>query len=302
MFKLKYRLCEEENIDATGAAEGAVAEGPETEVEPETEEVNPFEELAIMDDNPEPVEAFIEEELVAEETPVVEETPTVETPVVETPEVKVEESKVEEVAPVVEALPEEKPREEAPQQTVDEIRTEAIQKLTEHYAFSEEQAELVRTEPEKLIPQLAAQLMVDMQQNMGQMLTQYLPQMMQQVNDSTKAEQDAKTGFYGEWPELDKPEYTDVLNSISSTHRSLNPDMGTDQFSREVAAMAFIRLQIPFDPATGKALSATTEAVSETVVTPSRMPAGSTAAPTSVPKQMNEFELLSQELIDSGEM
>lgn len=108
-------------------------------------------------------------------------------------------------------------------------------RLVQEYAVSEEDAAALATEPETVLPKLAAKLHMQVTQNVLASVQQMLPQAVQSLQTQTSAEQQAKDAFYKEWPELAGHE-SDVLR-IGQVYRQTNPNAKPDQAVREIGEL-----------------------------------------------------------------
>lgn len=93
--------------------------------------------------------------------------------------------------------------------------------LTKQYAFSEEEVLSLQTEPEKVLPQMAARLHMEVLDNVMQHVYQALPNVIQSHTQSSLREQKAQEEFFGAWPELRGAEQQ-VLQ-MGQMFRQMNP-------------------------------------------------------------------------------
>jgi hypothetical protein len=135
----------------------------------------------------------------------------------------------------------------APQTSTADItkrREELLTELEQSYAMTEEEGvELLRA-PEAVLPKLAAQL----QLNIMEQLIQQVAGMMPRVIDNHLGQQKANTAnresFFKEWPDLNKPEYTDTLTRIAMTYRQQNPAAPRERAIKEIGAIAAMTLGV----------------------------------------------------------
>lgn len=246
------------------------------------------------------VEPPAAEEPVAEsEEPPVAEEPTpevVEEPVAETPE----EPEVE-IPPVEDTQPEVTQTPEEVQAAVTKAREDARSKLTEQFKLTEEQADNLISDPNTVLPQLAADLYLDLFDSMMQGLQTQVPAMIQNYQRQQEVRQAADKAFYGAWPQLAKPEYRQVIDRIASTYQQLNPTADAEKAVKEIGAQAWVALRLPIDE-----LVRITNAGQETVETPpatppanvSHIPANSGGTRIETPKpELNEFGELAEEFL-----
>jgi hypothetical protein len=105
----------------------------------------------------------------------------------------------------------------------------------------------MRTEPEKFLPQLAANLHIRVVEGVMQSVFQMLPGVIsQQIHGNQTASQNENEFFKG-WQELRKPEYNNTLVSIAQAYAKANPKATREKFIKDVGAQAWITLGLPFD-------------------------------------------------------
>lgn len=226
----------------------------------------------------------------------------------DTPAVKPAEEPIatpEEVIP--EVIPEVTEEVQAPKKTPEEVqaelataRTKAEEELVSTFQLTEEQADALVEEPNKVLPQMMAKLYLDSYTSVMQAVQQQMPQMVQAVIAQSQAAQDTENSFFQAWPQLSKPEYKDTLDRIADTYRAVNPKANAETMIKEVGAQAWVALQLPIDE-----LMAHTAAVQKPPAAPAkptgRLPAGP-GNPTISSKQVtqkpkNEFEQLADEFL-----
>lgn len=162
--------------------------------------------------------------------------------------------------------------------------------LEERYKLSEQDAQLLMTEPEKVLPKLAAALVMDTVQVVLAQQAKMLPQAIMQTVSRQQQIQEGEDSFYKEWPDL--KQHNDVVLRIGRAYRSMYPQATREQFIREVGAQAAIALRLPIDPATGKRVVAAPAATTR----PFQPPRGGAVAPNPTGTK-NEFEELAEEFL-----
>lgn len=126
-------------------------------------------------------------------------------------------------------------------------RAAAIAKLIEEYRISEDQAPALMTEPEKVLPQLLANMHARVMDNMAQFLRQNLPAYMHHLTQTATAQRQAVDTFFQAWPELNKPEYHQQVARVLGAYRQANPDASVEDVIQAggVSAMVALRLPLP---------------------------------------------------------
>ncbi len=187
-----------------------------------------------------------------EEAPVTGSTPSEETPAA--PEAAVTPPAAETQAPVEEPAPEapvqptltpEQQQEERAKWRDDTVEALAIGQ----YALSEEQVDLLDTDPGKMLSRFAARVYLDSVENAAAAVMQLLPQALAQMNTQTTQSDKLKGQFFETWDKLNPEEHGSILGKLGTAYRTANPQATPDEFIRDVGASAMVALKIPFEEA-----------------------------------------------------
>lgn len=228
------------------------------------------------------------EAVVSDEPKVVEETPP---PVAE--EVKPEQPpeppeppKVEQVQPVEPPFPEMPSGEQLAQ-----VRQQYMQQLASSYALGEAETELVETNIAAALPQLAGALHMRIAESVTQTLGQMLPQLIASQLQYVQQAQSSTQRFFGEWPELNKPEYQGTLAQVAQMYRQIKPRATADEFIRDVGIQAWTALGLPVQQLLTRGQAATPPAPQPTVDTGGYAPAtpGAPARSQRPPQQSDNW-------------
>jgi hypothetical protein len=115
--------------------------------------------------------------------------------------------------------------------------------LANLYTFDEDTAMRLQTEPEKVLPALAAKLHLDVMRTVMAQMRGMLPEMLQTQTKSVERETQAKSQFFGAWPELQG--YEKQVLEVGRMYRQLNPNAPAEEAVRRIGetAMAALGLQ-----------------------------------------------------------
>lgn len=146
-----------------------------------------------------------------------------------------------------------KPAVEAPpQKTAEEVkaaqekaRKDYFDKITAEYSLSEEDANAVVTDPEKVLPRVLAKVHMDVMDRMTAWVQTSLPYMLQSHSQQEAARQAHTKAFFDAWPELNKQEYGATVARTLTAYRQANPDAKAEDVIREGGVMALINLRLP---------------------------------------------------------
>jgi hypothetical protein len=98
--------------------------------------------------------------------------------------------------------------------------------------------------PETVLPKIAAQLQMNVMEQTIAQLANLIPQFITTTGTQQKAYAENRETFFKEWPDLNKPEYTDTLTRIAVTYRQQNPTATKEKAIKEIGAIAAITLGI----------------------------------------------------------
>lgn len=194
----------------------------------------------------------------------------------------------------------------APQKTEAELRTEAAasydrheKELTAHYKIPDELAAKLDTEPEVVLPVLAARMHIAVVNEVMARMSQSLPRAISEHKTFETREQAARAAFFTKWPGLEgKDEY---VFKAGTMYRGMNPNATHEEAVNGVGRLVYAALGLPVpgdtqaqQPAAGTTLPAAPGAPQRT---PFR-PAGPGAAGGTPPgKETNEFSQMANELL-----
>lgn len=242
-------------------------------------------------------DATEENPFVADPAPV--ETPPVTEPVVAptAPQVPAPVQPTAPVAPVVEATPQPQApvQPEVPQQPqVDRAaqRQQYVSQLETAYAMSDEDAQRMITEPEAVIPKLAARLHVDIVDTVIAAVMGNLPNAINAIQSQGKASSEAEDAFFQAWPQLKNAAYQKTVYDSVAAFRALNPRAPRDEVVRAAGLQALIQLRLPIPPELLQQPSAPATPASFTPAAP-----GAGGVPMSPQGDQNPFVKLSQEFL-----
>lgn len=122
------------------------------------------------------------------------------------------------------------------QQAVDHL-------MATEYALSDEDKNALISEPDTVLPKLAARMHVRMQITTAQQLAQILPGMIAQQIQQQSRVQGLETQFFVQYPALNKPEYRATVAESLTLIRNVNPQASRDEVMRDGAALAAVRLK-----------------------------------------------------------
>ena len=157
---------------------------------------------------------------------------------------------VEPVAPVPTpepqpAAPEPQPAQApAPALDYNSWRTQHISGLEKHYALDEETARALLSEPETVLPRLAAQVHFEVTENVLKAVHEMVPGLIRSVTQSTEVETKAQKAFYEKNPDLKNVDQAKILQ-IGAMFRQVNPNADIDTTIVTIGNMVRTALGLP---------------------------------------------------------
>ena len=174
-------------------------------------------------------------------------------------------------------------------------RTASEKKLTDdlvnYYKIPDEWAARLATEPELVLPQLAARLHQTVLEGVRSMLDQGVPQVVQGLMQVERRETEAKDAFYKAWPSL-KAYETQVLQA-GRLFAQLNPTATPQERIERIGKIVSESLGIPIAPIAMPPASQAPAASAPAAFRPAGGASGSRP-----PAPTNEFEAIAEELVE----
>lgn len=199
----------------------------------------------------------------------------------------------EQPAPTPPAIPQGKktPAAETPEQrtareAADKQREEEqFNGLVEFYKIPDDMAAKLPTEPENVLPVLAARVHQSIARGVQTMLAQQLPEYISQTMEVQAAEERSKSAFYAKWPQLKQHEQQ-VLQA-GQLYRAMNPAASADDAIQAIGEIVTKALGI-----TVAAVPATPAAPAPAAPAPLRPAAVGGSRVVAPPAEENEFTQL----------
>jgi len=196
-------------------------------------------------------------------------------------------------APTVPVQPSQPPRSVAPS-AADLAAWEGrqMQALEQHYQLSEDLKSAILTEPEVALPKILARAHMEITRSVVNATRNLMPSMFQEVTQSTRAEDDAKSTFYGANPDLAKPELEPVIMKLGAMYRQVNPHASAEEAVKRIGELVRVSVGLPAPVVAG---GSSAPAASAPAVQRPFTPARGGAAPVAA-KSDNAFTQLAEEL------
>lgn len=168
--------------------------------------------------------------------------------------------------------------------------------LENWYQLPEDDAAALQTEPEKVLPKIAARLHQAVEHAVRQQLEQALPGYVKQVQEFQQTEDRAQQEFNSAWPGL--AGYKEQVVTVGRMFRAANPNATKEQAIDTVGRMTYMALGLPLPEAPQAGSPAPAVPQLRVVRQPFKpaMPGGS--GPAAAPKETNEFARLAEELLE----
>jgi hypothetical protein len=133
----------------------------------------------------------------------------------------------------------------------EQLQTQAIDYLRDNvYRFDDETSRRALTEPEVVLPQLAARLHVNLINEFAQQMHRALPTLIEREVTRRTAVMETKNEFFRRYPKLNRPEWDGVVSDSVAMAAQIHQGQPRDVIMREGAALAAYRLraQVPRQP------------------------------------------------------
>ncbi len=247
----------------------------------------------------------IAEELIAEDDGVegdevvVEEAPAAPTPAPESPapEAPVTDSPAPTPVPSAPSAPASTPA--ATPEEYGAWRNSRLTQLEQVYALDTEAANAMLTEPETVLPKLAAKVHMEVLENSMRAMQAMVPVMMQQLQQHTEIEGRAKNLFTSINPDLADPSFTPAIMELGMVYRKVNQSAPPEVAAQAIGNLVRAALGIAAPSAVqGIQQAPAPQMVRQAVApfTPARGAGGGNQPAT----PSNPFEALAQEMEKDG--
>lgn len=161
------------------------------------------------------------------------------------------------------------------------------------YAVSDEDAAKLLTEPEVVLPQLAARLHMEVLENAMRAMQAMMPEVMRSVQTYEKTETEARSLFHQANPDLADPQLEPAIFEMGKIYRKLNSNATPDVASIAIGNLVRASLGIAApQPGAGAPPVLQTKPVSFIPFTPTRGSAGG------VPPAKGVWEQLAEDMDD----
>jgi hypothetical protein len=110
--------------------------------------------------------------------------------------------------------------------------------MAKDYAISEADSRRLISEPEAVLPRLAAQVHVNVVREVGRMFGQVMPALVQQHVNQQLEGQRAEMEFFGRYPKLANPAFRETVGRALQVAAATNPGVNRDVLMREGATLA----------------------------------------------------------------
>lgn len=113
-------------------------------------------------------------------------------------------------------------------------RAGRLGELEQHYTFTEDESAALLTEPELVLPKLAAKVHMEVLENSMRAMQAMVPLVMEQYQQHTQVETSAKSLFSTINPDLVDPRFEPVILQLGATYRQMNRTAGPEEASRAI--------------------------------------------------------------------
>lgn len=168
--------------------------------------------------------------------------------------------------------------------------------LVKDYTLPEDMATKLQTEPEQVLPYLAARVHQNIVNRLTEMLQSQLPVMVRNVQAIDKSNEASKKAFYDAWPQLNAKDHERAVLEAGKMFRQLNPTADSETAIKTIGKLVCESLGIAMAPAAPGAPPAPPPA-------PAFRPAGGGVGGQGggAPAQDNDFAALAEEMLRDGE-
>ena len=142
------------------------------------------------------------------------------------------------------------PAQPPPPPTTDELiakRNAWLEQLQRQYVIPDDQVDLLVTEPHKVLPQMAANIVANTYEAVVQYLNHAMPYLVQGMIQQHGVQRSETDRFFEAWPELkasQDPRLIPTVSWIAQGYRRMNPTASAEQAIQDVGRQAMAALNI----------------------------------------------------------
>ena len=168
-------------------------------------------------------------------------------------------------------------------------RNSLLSEIGGRYVVSEADAERLITEPHKVLPEMAAKIMLDSFDASVSIMASMLPKMIADVVQKQSQADTAQKAFFDQWPQLAKPELAPEIQRVAAMYRQLNPNAPLKKALSDIGALVATTLGLPLQ-SVASVQNAPAPVMRPVPFVPGG--AGSTPSGSAQPAAVNEFARL----------
>lgn len=146
-------------------------------------------------------------------------------------------------------------------------RETRLSQLEQVYALDQEAANAMLTEPETVLPKLAAKIHMEVLENSMRAMQAMVPVMMQSIQHHTEINSRAKNLFTSVNPDLADPRYEGAIMELGAVYRNVNRTAPPEEAARAIGNLVRAALGIAA-PQAGQGAQAPTQQVMQAAVAP----------------------------------
>ena len=174
-----------------------------------------------------------------------------------------------------------------------QMRESLVADIASRYTVSEEVRNQLLLEPDKVLPTMAARIMVDTYDAVMQTVMAQIPQMQAQREHVVQVSRQTEEKFFQRWPALKDPAYSQDILTTARAFRQANPQATPEQALEAVGAIVHVQRGIPLSAPTQAPPQVAPSVRPPIPVSPGgavRSPAASTPAQGSIWDELSTIE------------
>lgn len=173
--------------------------------------------------------------------------------------------------------------------------------LVKQYALPDDLAARLATEPEQVLPFLAAKVHQHVEQQIVNKILSQIPQQIRNHLEGDRRNEEAKSAFYKAWPSLNFAEHHDKVMMVGQLFRQMNPNATAEQAIERIGQVVHAALGIPL-PSRGNGQGTPSAGAVAQVAAPRPgpqpfIPAGGSGGRAATPAEANLFTELAEAML-----
>jgi len=172
---------------------------------------------------------------------------------------------------------------------------------TQLYAINDDDAAALLTEPEKILPRMAARMHMEVLEHAMQAIQASMPMILADHTQATQRETSARSLFSSVNPDLNDPRLEPAIIQLGTVYRKMNSQASPEEAARAIGALVRASLNMPAPVAGGGVPPAAVVPTTPAAPVPFTPARGSGSGASRPAGSENFFEQMAEDFLKNGD-